>query len=112
MIKRNERPQAFDSDKLQRSLRRVCRNRPNIDPDVIRRLARGIEAQLVDAGARSVRSSQIVDLVLQRLTHIDKLAYDRFAANYIDEDGQLRTDSRTLSPEEVAQLGLFRPQTD
>lgn len=109
VIKRNERSESFDSEKLQRALLRVCRNRPNIDRDTVRRVARSIEAQLVDAGARSVRSSQIVDLALSRLGDIDKLAYDRLAANYVDENGHLRTESRQISPEEAAQLGLFQP---
>lgn len=112
VIKRSERSESFDSDKLQRALLRVCRNRPNIDSDTVRRVARSIEAQLVDAGARTVRSSQIVELALRRLAEIDKLAYDRLAANYLDENGQLRTESRQISPEEAAQLGLFQPVSE
>ena len=112
VIKRNDRAEPFDSDKLQRVLARVCRNRPNVDDDTVRRVARGIEAQLVDAGARTVRSSQIVELALARLRDIDKLAYDRLAADYVGEDGHLRTESRAISPEEAAQLGLFQPKAD
>ena len=112
VIKRNERSEPFDSDKLRRTLRRVCRNRPTIKPETIRRVARSIEAQLVDAGARTVRSSQIVELALVRLAELDKLAYDRLAADYMDESGQLRTESRQLSPEEAAQLGLFQPASE
>jgi transcriptional repressor NrdR len=107
VLKRDERTELFESEKLQRALRRVCRNRP-IGDEAIRRIARDIEARLLDAGAKSVRSSQIVDLALARLSEIDKVAYDRLAANYIDEDGALRTDARRLSPEEAAQLGLFQ----
>lgn len=112
MIKRSERSEPFDSDKLQRALLRVCRNRPHIKKDTVRRVARSIEAQLVDAGARTVRSSQIVELALRRLAEIDKLAYDRLAANYLDENGHLRTKSRQISPEEAAQLGLFQPASE
>jgi transcriptional repressor NrdR len=108
VIKRNDRTEQFDSDKLQRALKRVCRDRPGIDDDDIRRIARAIEAELVDAGARSVRSSQLAGLALKRLADIDKLAYDRLAANYVDEDGRLRTEGRKVSPEEAAQLGLFQ----
>ena len=107
VVKRNDRIEAFDSDKLVTALRRVCRGRPNIDEKTIRRIARSIEAQLVDTTAPKVPSGQIAELALARLAAIDKLAYDRLAANYIDENGQLRTDNRTA--EEAAQLGLFRP---
>lgn len=105
VLKRNDRIEAFDSDKLMNALRRVCHNRPNIDERTIQRIARSIEAQLVDTTARTVSSGQIATLALARLAVIDKLAYDRLAANYIDEQGQLRTEGRT--DEEVAQLGLF-----
>jgi transcriptional repressor NrdR len=109
VIKRNDRIEAFDSDKLMTALRRVCRGRPTIDDKTIRRIARSIEAQLVDTTARTVSSGQIASLALARLVVIDKLAYDRLAANYIDEKGQLRTDSRTA--EDAAQLGLFVPES-
>lgn len=114
VIKRNERNEVFDSDKLQKALRRVCRDRQNISDEDIRRIARDIEAHLLDTGAKSVRSGQIVALALTRLADIDKVAYDRLAANYIDEDGVLRTDGRRLTPEEAeaAQLGLFQPDED
>ena len=108
VIKRSDKTEQFDSDKLQRALKRVCRDRPAIDDDAIRRIARAIEAELVDAGARTVRSSQLAGLALKRLAVLDKLAYDRLAANYIDEDGRLRTEGRKMSPEEAAQLGLFQ----
>ena len=108
VIKRNERIEQFDADKLQHALRRVCRNRPAITEDDIRRIARDIEARLVDASAKSVRSSQIVVLALARLLEIDRVAYNRLAANYIDEDGQLRLEPRPAgASEEEAQLGLF-----
>lgn len=112
VIKRNERTEQFDSDKLQRALKRVCRDRPGIDDADIRRIARAIEAELVDAGARTVRSSQLAGLALKRLADIDKLAYDRLAANYVDEDGRLRTEGRKVSPEEAAQLGLFQRDSE
>ena len=67
VIKRSEKIEPFDSDKLQHALRRVCRGRPGITDEDIRRVARDIEAQLVDAGAKSVRSAQIVLLALARL---------------------------------------------
>lgn len=111
VIKRSEKIEPFDSDKLQHALRRVCRGRPGITDEDIRRVARDIEAQLVDAGAKSVRSAQIVLLALARLREIDKLAYNRLAANYIDEAGHLRVEPRPLAPGEEPQLGLF-PSAD
>lgn len=108
VLKRNDKVEAFDSDKLQRALARVCRRRTNVTEADIRRIARNIEATLLDAGAKMVRSAQIVELALARLEEIDRVSYNRLAANYIDESGHLRTDPSTVSDEEAAQLGLFR----
>lgn len=110
VVKSSGKTEPFDSEKLQRALARVCRNRP-VDRDDIRRIARNIEAELVDAGARAVTSGQLAELALARLAELDRVAYNRLAANYIDEAGQLRTDSRKLAgTEEAAQLGLFEPE--
>jgi transcriptional repressor NrdR len=107
VIKRNERIEAFDSDKLQRALRRVCRNRSAVGEEDIRRIARDIEAELVDGNARTVYSGQIATMALRRLGDIDRLAYNRLAVNYLDENGQLRTDPRPAGEGEIPQLGLF-----
>jgi transcriptional repressor NrdR len=107
VIKRSERVEAFDSDKLQRALRRVCRGRAAVGDEAIRRIARDIEAELVDGNAKSVYSGQIALMALSRLQDIDRLAYNRLAVNYLDESGQLRTDPRPAGDGEIPQLGLF-----
>lgn len=112
VIKRNERIEAFDSDKLQRALRRVCRNRAGVGEEDIRRIARDIEAELVDGNARTVYSGQIATMALRRLGDIDRLAYNRLAVNYLDENGQLRTDPRPAGEGEIPQLGLFEQDPD
>lgn len=112
VIKRSAKAELFDSDKLQRALKRVCRSRPGIDDETIRRIARAIEAELVDSGARTVPSGEIAALALERLGEIDTIAHDRLAANYIDEDGRLRTDSRRPSDSDVEQLGLFDTEAE
>lgn len=112
VIKRNEHVEPFDSEKLQRALRRVCRSRAAISEDDIRRIARDIEAELVDASAKTVHSGQIAAMALHRLADIDRLAYNRLAVNYIDESGQLRTEPRPAGDGELTQLGLFEPEEE
>lgn len=107
VIKRNERIEPFDSDKLQRALRRVCRGRAAVGEEDIRRIARDIEAELVDGNAKTVYSGQIAAMALRRIADIDRLAYNRLAVNYLDESGQLRTDPRPAGDGEIPQLGLF-----
>ncbi|MCG8420939.1 MAG: ATP cone domain-containing protein [Proteobacteria bacterium] len=108
VIKRSDKNEPFDSDKLQRALARVCRNRPTVTAEAIRRIVRDIEAHLLDSGAKYVRSGQIVTLALERLIEIDKLSYERLATDYIDEDGQLRTDHKNQVDEKSDQLDLFQ----
>ncbi len=107
VVKRSDKMEPFDAAKLQTALRRIGRNRAAITEEVVCRIARDIEAELVDASAKSVRSGQIAVLALRRLAEIDRISYDRLAVNYIDETGRLRTEPPSGDPGELAQLGLF-----
>jgi transcriptional repressor NrdR len=110
VLKRGGKSQPFDPSKLRRVLLRVTRHRPSVTERDVDRVVRDLEGRLDDSGERSVRSGRLAELVLARLAELDRLAYDRFAANYLDETGQLRTDfPRPMTDEEAQQLGLFRP---
>jgi transcriptional repressor NrdR len=106
--KRDGTIEPFDSDKLFVALQRVAAHR-GVGDEALRRVARDIEATLLDSGRKSVEWTNIVTLVLDRLRNIDATVAHRFAANYTDETGVLRFD--TASPAaDPAQLGL--PLTD
>ncbi len=110
VLKRSGQSQPFDPAKLRQVLGRVARHRPTLSERDVDRLVRDLEGRLDDSGERAVRSGQIAELVLARLADLDRLAYDRFAANYLDETGQLRTDfPKPMTDEEAQQLGLFQP---
>lgn len=106
--KRDESVEPFDGEKLFRALQRVAAHRSIADDD-LRRVARDIEATLVDSGRKSVAWSDIVELALARLRNIDPIAADRLAANYTDESGAIRFD-HSAPGGETKQLGL--PLTD
>ena len=103
VAKRSGKAVDFDHDKLVRVLARVGRGRPAVEPV---RLARAIEADLVDEGVKSVRSGELAARVLRRLRELDAVAYNRMAANYIGEDGQLRTEPRAANDQPESQLPL------
>lgn len=105
VVKRSGKTETFSSDKLLTCLRRVGRRR--LADEAVIRLARDIEARLVDSNQKKVTSAQIVELVLARLGELDPVSRDRLAVNYIDEDGQLRTRPRDDDGESAEQLGLF-----
>ncbi len=106
--KRDGTLEPFEGDKLFQSLQRVAAHRAVRDED-LRRVARDIEAQLVDSGRKSVAWNDIVSLALDRLKNIDAVAAHRFAANYVDETGVLRFDDKPPAAD-PRQLGL--PLTD
>lgn len=105
VIKRDGASEVFDGEKLWRALRRICRHRPGVRDDDLRRLSRDIEASLVDSGRRSIAWSDIVALALRRLEPIDRISAERLRGNYVDESGDLRLEGATPS-EGDAQLGL------
>jgi transcriptional repressor NrdR len=106
--KRDGTLEPFDGDKLMRSLERVSAHR-GVAHDDLRRVARDIEATLVDSGRKSVEWTDVVTAVLDRLRNIDAVAAHRFAANYTDETGVLRLDGSAHAVD-PRQLGL--PLTD
>lgn len=106
--KRDGSVEPFDSDKLFLALQRVAAHRA-VGDEALRRVARDIEATLLDSGRRSVAWNDIVSLVLDRLRNIDATVAQRFAANYTDETGVLRLETESPAPD-TKQLGL--PLTD
>jgi len=103
--KRDGEVEPFDGDKLFHALQRVASHRTNVRDEDLRRIARDIEATLVDSGRKSIAWNDIVAAALDRLRNIDPISADRLAANYTDESGAVRLDDQTPGAESP-QLGL------
>jgi transcriptional repressor NrdR len=103
--KRDDTIEPFDGDKLYRALVRVSAHRSGIRDDDLRRIARDIEATLLDGGRKSVAWHDIVALALARLRNVDPVAADRLGANYTDETGAVRLDQPEPAVDSP-QLGL------
>jgi len=99
--KRDGRFEPFDSAKIARVIGRIGKDRPALAAADRQRLARKIEAELVDAGVKAIRSGEVVDRLLLLLKEVDRLA-----ANYLDEGGRLRTDAPKSEEPSAGQLGL------
>lgn len=81
VVKRDGRREEFDLDKMLKSMRAACSKRPVPQRD-LQEAAREIEAELYALGRGEVDSLRIGELVMDRLRHIDDVAYVRFASVY------------------------------
>jgi len=83
VAKSEGRREAFDRDKLARSVSIACRKRP-VDPVRVDRMISGIQRQLETMGEGEVEARQIGALVMEGLKALDSVAYIRFASVYKD----------------------------
>ena len=83
VIKRDERREEFNRDKLWVSLTKACAKRP-LPIGSIEKVIDDIEAQLADLGRAEVQSKVIGEMVVERLKSLDRVAYIRFASVYRD----------------------------
>ncbi|MCR5761177.1 MAG: transcriptional regulator NrdR [Sphaerochaetaceae bacterium] len=83
VIKKNGNIQAFDPDKIQRSLR-ICTDKRNISQETLDELISNVEEQikLIAGPKHEITSSQIGEEILRQLSTIDAVAYVRFASVY------------------------------
>jgi transcriptional repressor NrdR len=81
VVKRDERREAYDRDKLMCGLQIACRKRPVPQAD-LERVADSIEVAMNDNGEREISSQQLGHLVMARLRDVDPVAYVRFASVY------------------------------
>lgn len=103
--KRDGELEPFEGEKLFHALQRVAAHRPLVRDEDLRRVARDIEATLVDSGRKSIAWSEIVAAALERLGNIDPVVARRLAANYTDESGAVRL-ADAAPAANPAQLGL------
>ena len=73
--------QSFDRGKVMGGLIRACEKRP-VSYQTLEGLVAEIELSLQNQIDREVSSSQIGELVLERLKQLDEVAYVRFASVY------------------------------
>ena len=81
VIKRDQRREAFDRQKLFVGISKACEKRP-LPMREIENSVEEIEQELYRQGKQEIPSSVIGELVMERLRHMDKIAYIRFASVY------------------------------
>ena len=81
VIKKDERREEFNRNKLLTGIRKACEKRP-LPTGIVDKLADDIEAELYRQGKAEVPSAAIGDMVMERLRSLDHIAYIRFASVY------------------------------
>jgi transcriptional repressor NrdR len=83
VIKKDQRREPFDRDKLEKGVVRALEKRP-FSQMQIESLVNEIEDEsaILSKGNREISTSIIGDLVLKKLGELDKVAYIRFASVY------------------------------
>jgi len=126
VVKRDGDRESFDRSKVLRGIVRSCEKTP-VTAEQIDSFVDEIESELQQQSAREVPSSEIGDLVLQRLQALNEVAYIRFASvhrqfqgiqDFIDtlnhlqqpsEDSSLAQDTYSESPAEAERNGTTTP---
>ncbi len=81
ILKKNDKKETFDRDKLARSINISLQKRP-VDPDQVERIVNSIQRRLESLGENEVPSKVIGGMVMDVLADLDKVAYVRFASVY------------------------------
>ena len=81
VIKKDERREEFNRNKLLSGIRRACEKRP-LPTGTIDKLVDDIEAELYHQGKAEIPCAVIGDMVMERLKRLDHIAYIRFASVY------------------------------
>ena len=81
--KQDNRREEFNREKLVSGLRKACAKRP-ISSRTIEKMVEDIEAELQHLGQGEVPTSVIGEMVMDRLSKVDRVAYIRYASVYRD----------------------------
>ena len=83
VVKKDGRREKFDRQKVLAGLLRACEKRP-VAIGKLEQIVNESEAYVVDSPERERKTSEIGEVIMNRLRRLDKVAYVRFASVYLD----------------------------
>lgn len=97
IVKKDNRREAFDRNKLTSGIIKACEKRP-VPLENIKKAVDEIEAQVRQKDSIEVPSTQVGELVMKKLKELDKVAYVRFASVYkaFEDVESFAKEARTL----------------
>jgi transcriptional repressor NrdR len=81
IIKKDQRREEYNREKLLNGIRKACEKRP-LPTGTIEKLIDEIETTLYKQGKTEISSTLVGDLVMKKLREVDNIAYIRFASVY------------------------------
>ncbi|MEC5421968.1 transcriptional regulator NrdR [Virgibacillus sp. C22-A2] len=81
VVKKEGARQEYSREKLIRGLIKACEKRP-VPLEKIEALALDVEKELRNTGVSEIDSKEIGEMVMDRLSDVDEVAYVRFASVY------------------------------
>ena len=81
VIKKRGAKEIFDPNKIVTGLRRACYKRPVTDEQILQLVA-DIESDISNSLKSEVTSSELGEMVMERLRALDEVSYVRFASVY------------------------------
>jgi transcriptional repressor NrdR len=83
VVKKDGRREKFDRQKVLNGLLKACEKRP-VPMAKLAELVDAVEAKLGDNPDREITTTEIGEMLMERLRGLDKIAYVRFASVYRD----------------------------
>src|SRR4051812_5189712 len=83
VIKKDGRREKFDRQKVMNGLLRACEKRP-IGMSKLADIIDVVESRLAETADRELSTTEIGEMLMDRLVALDKIAYVRFASVYRD----------------------------
>ncbi len=83
VVKKDGRREKFDRQKVLNGLLKACEKRP-VPMSKLAEIVDSVEAKLADSSERELTTTEIGELLMDKLRNLDKIAYVRFASVYRD----------------------------
>jgi transcriptional repressor NrdR len=83
VVKKDGRREKFDRQKVLGGLLKACEKRP-VPMSKLAEVVDAVEARLAESSDREIPTTEIGEMLMDRLKALDKIAYVRFASVYRD----------------------------
>src|ERR1700677_2008904 len=83
VVKKDGRREKFDRQKVLNGLLRACEKRP-VPIGKLEQIVNEAESFVIESQERERKTSELGELIMNRLRRYDKVAYVRFASVYLD----------------------------